>query len=128
MTKLSESTATEKAGRQREVSSLRPQPKVHSRPRRTAEFWIFHGRSADGENVRIGHFGGRGGFELSVRDGFKLEAISSVMAVSANGSRDAAANRLTGRVFGGVPLGIGEGFEMLAFATTILRESLHLGV
>jgi hypothetical protein len=31
--------------------------------------WAFHGRSADGETVRIGSVGGREGFELSVPDG-----------------------------------------------------------
>jgi hypothetical protein len=70
--------------------------------------------------------GGRGGFELSVPDGFKTGCDEQ--RDSSVGQPDAVANRLTGRVFGGVPLGMGEGFEMLAFTTTILRESLHLGV
>ena len=70
--------------------------------------------------------GGREGFELSVPDGFKTGCDEQ--RSSSVGQLCAVANRWRRRVFGGVPLGIGQAFEMLAFATTILRESLHLGV
>jgi hypothetical protein len=48
------------------ISSFRPQPKVHSHRRRTAEFRAFQDRSADRETVRKGQVCGGSSQERTV--------------------------------------------------------------